>query len=174
MNGYVQLQWEKAMQDDMDQAELDLKSASHYTTKTAMVVVDSINKLTKHETAVMKLQQEAALIRQRKEASDEEMKLKMLQDEEERFGLSQKRKDMYYQEWYDLKTEMSALDEKMSLEISAELRAEQKASPFCNHLQAQGLQNRIEEEVEKALVRERMREKRVIERLHQMEEENGD
>lgn len=162
---------ETEVQEDIYQSEIALKNASTYMSKTAPVVVDSINKLNKHDLAVKRLLEAADGIRRRKDAGDDETKNRLLQEEEDKMKLSEKRKVAYFAEWHKIQKELSALREDVATTNNAQMQAELNSSNYFKELRAQGLQDKISDEVSKMLSREEQREGRAAVRLQNMEEQ---
>mmetsp|Transcript_9817 Transcript_9817/g.16310 ORF Transcript_9817/g.16310 Transcript_9817/m.16310 type:complete len:724 (+) Transcript_9817:115-2286(+) len=162
---------ETEVQEDIYQSEIALKNASAYMSKTAPVVVDSINKMNKHDLAVKRLLEAADGIRKRKEANDEETKYRLLQEEEDKLKLSEKRKVAYFAEWHKIQKEISALREDVATKNNSQMQEELNSSAYFKELRTQGLQDKIAEEVSKMLAREEQREGRAAQRLQNMEEQ---
>jgi hypothetical protein len=136
---------------------------------TAAVVVDSISKLNKHDVAVKRLQEEAARIKKRQESDEEN---RNILEDEERFQLSEKRKNAYYADWYKVQSDLSSLRENLTADSNSALQAELNASPYVQDLRARGLQEKIAEEVQKTIIREEQREQRTLQRLRELEQQH--
>lgn len=119
----------------------------------------------------MRLREEADKIKQRKQADNDEERLRLEQEEENRVHFSVKQKEAYHTEWLGLQTEMALLREQMTTESSIEVQAQLDASPYFDSLQAQGVQDEIELEVRRAVIREAQRKERTMERLQLLEQE---
>ena len=153
----------------MYHSEISLQTATRYVMNSASVVVDNLNLLSKHELAVQKLLQEAERIKRRNESTDENTRLLLCEEEEERLQMSETQKNAYYAEWYTIQAEMAALSEQNAADTNNQLRNELEESTYFHDLQARGVQESIAEEVQKAIVREKQREERTIARLNSLE-----